>query len=355
MKSKSSQNCKLNLLEYKGQKIILESYPQYVMVELTRSCNLRCPMCRDSNDLYKSQNMTNKIFEKVRNELFDKAKLIDIRGWGESLILSNIVEIIESIAKKGTKIRVVTNLSYNKNNVFEVLAKYNCMVAVSIDSVDVDILKKIRGGANLNLISKNLYQLSNLYKFYNGNTKNLSFITTIQYPALSTLHKIIPFAAKFHIPEITFFPVDIDDNSMLSIEGKEEEVEEMLKQVSNLAKEYNINVILGSSIGCYNSNNQKNEVCIHPWSYCYITYDGKVGFCDHLIGPAFDKMLIGDLELNSFNEIWNSHRWQTLRYYHLNDRKNLQKEFYQCLWCYENKYIDFENLFDSKLEKLKLT
>jgi radical SAM protein with 4Fe4S-binding SPASM domain len=354
MNNKIDLNSKLNFQEYQEQKTILESYPQYLIVELTRSCNLTCPMCRDSNRDFAWHKMSMEIFSKIDKELFDKAKLIDLRGWGESLILDNIVDIIEVVAQKGAMIRFVTNLSYRRKDVFEALAKYNCKIAISLDSVDEKILNEIRGGASLKIINENLKLLTVLYQQYQGSTDQLSFLTAVQYPALNTLYQIVPFAANYSIKEIILFPVDINSESILSLENKDVEVNAMLLKVSSLSKEYNINVIAGSKLGCLPTNPLNMPTCIHPWAYCYIAYNGKIGFCDHLIGPAFDDVLMGDLYLNSFREIWNSIQWQDLRSNHLTKRNKSIHNFERCSWCYQNKYVDFEDMFDKSLVKRKI-
>ncbi len=354
MNNKIYVNSMLNLQEYQDQKTILESYPQYLIVELTRGCNLKCPMCRDSNEEFAGHKMSMEIFNKIDIELFDNAKLIDLRGWGESLILDNIIEIIERVAQKETIIRFVTNLSYRRKDVFEVLAKFNCRIGISLDSVDEKILQQIRRGANLKIIKENLRLLASLYKKYQGNTDNLSFLTTVQYPALKTLYQLIPFASNFSIKEIKLFPVEINPESIFSLENKDDEVNAMLQKVSSLSKEYGINVIVGSKMGYLPTNPLNIPACIHPWAYCYIAYNGNVGFCDHLIGPAFDHVLMGDLNMNSFLDIWNNKEWQNLRLNHLFERNESIHSFRHCSWCYKNKYIDFEDVFDKSLTKNKI-
>lgn len=354
MNHKIDLNSKLNFQEYNEGKTTLESYPQYLIVELTRNCNLKCPMCRDSNKEFSGHKMSMDIFNKIDSGLFDMAKMIDLRGWGESLILDNIIEIIERVAQTGAIIRFVTNLSYKRNDVFEVLAKYNCKIDISLDSADEQVFFQIRGGANLKIIKDNLKLLTSLYQDYQGNTDNLSLLTTVQYPALKTLHKLIPFASELNIKEIRLFPVAINSESVLSLENKDDEVNEMLQKASTLSKEYNVNVIAGSKMGCLPSNALNIPACIHPWTYCYIAYNGKVGFCDHLIGPAFDDILIGDLSVNSFKEIWNSNQWQDLRRNHLSERNRTFNNFKHCSWCYQNKYVDFEDSFDNSAMKKHL-
>ncbi|MHC1773803.1 MAG: radical SAM/SPASM domain-containing protein [Lentimicrobium sp.] len=354
MNKRIEQNSKLNYQEYKNKQIFLESYPQYVMVELTRSCNLKCPMCRVTNKEYAEHNMSMDVFNKIEKELFDKAKMIDLRGWGESLILDNIIEIIERVARKGPMIRFVSNLSFINDDVLEVLAKFNCKIDVSLDSADASVLSQLRGGAKLNIIERNLKLLTKLYKKYQGNNDNLSVIATVQCLGLNIIHELIPFVSEQEIKEIRLFPVDITSDSILSLEKNEVEVNAMLKLVKSLSHEYDIQVIVGAKMGCLPLNGLNIPVCIHPWTYCYIAYNGKIGFCDHLIGPSYDNILIGDLLSNSFKEIWNNIYWQNLRKDHLFKKENLIQNYSQCSWCYQNKYIDFEDIFDNKIIKKQL-
>jgi radical SAM protein with 4Fe4S-binding SPASM domain len=349
-------NSKLNLQEYKQRKIILESYPQYVMIELTRGCNLRCPMCRDSNKEYSSQRLQISTLEKIEmSGLLEKAKLVDLRGWGESLILKGIDKIISRVAKTGAQVRFVTNLSYKVAPVvLETLAKYNCYVDISLDSSDPQILKKVRRGADLSVISSNLSSLLRMYSEYHGDTGRVGLTSTVQYPSLKSLHELILFAASHRVQKIKFFPVDVDIESTLSLQGKDCEVDEFISKAKHLAKIHKTNVLIGSKLGSTFSSLPSTFTCIHPWSYCSISFNGDVGFCDHLIGPTFDSISMGNINSSSFQDIWNGEKWQGLRLNHLQSKCGGDEMSSHCTWCYQNKYIDFEDMFDPSLSSLKV-
>ena len=46
-------------------------------------------MCRNPGEVPATLRMSDEMFARVEDELFPTADLIDLRGWGESLILRN--------------------------------------------------------------------------------------------------------------------------------------------------------------------------------------------------------------------------------------------------------------------------
>jgi radical SAM protein with 4Fe4S-binding SPASM domain len=52
-------------------------------------------------------------------------------------------------------------------------------------------------------------------------------------------------------------------------------------------------------------------ICHRPWTSAFILLDGKVSFCCHLPRP---ESVIGDLNQNSFEEVWNAPLAQEMRH-----------------------------------------
>jgi len=108
----------------------------------------------------------------------------------------------------------------------------------------------------------------------------------------------------------------------------------------------NIELRLGASIHeAYVNNAGLPNRCSHPWEYCYIDYAGNVGYCDHLIGHS--ALMLGNLASSTFDEIWNGSKFLELRTLHVNARKGgtdeLNSLFPHCNWCYQRRYVDFED------------
>lgn len=348
------KNSILNLDEYRSNKIVLQSYPRYILVELTRGCNLICPMCRSSKISFKDKTMNLSTFDKIK-PLFKYCEIVDLRGWGESLILPNIQYFIESALDYSVKLRFVTNLSFKNDRILDLLAKHDSIIDVSLDSASPEILKKVRGGANLNQIISNLEFLTRSYNKYNANNDNLSIITTLQKDTIDGLPSLVELAYKVNIHNIRLFSITTESDSLLSILGQEERIDSILNSVRQKARSYGISILMSSKIGNADYAKYSNNPCIHPWTYCTFSYDGRFGFCDHLIGDGNDHLLIGNINDFDFNVLWNSEELKNLRKEHLTKRRTNADFFSQCSWCYQNKFIDFEHRFDSSLLGYKVS
>jgi radical SAM protein with 4Fe4S-binding SPASM domain len=126
---------------------------------------------------------------------------------------------------------------------------------------------------------------------------------------------------------------------------REDELKDALDKVTKTAIEEGVELRLGASLSedLVIDEGLPNK-CSHPWEYCYIDYAGNVGYCDHLIGHK--ALMLGNLNKNSFKEIWNNDKFQSLREAHNFTRKGgteaMQLGLPHCNWCYKRRYVDFE-------------
>jgi len=345
----TNKNSQLNNHEYNNGDIELQSYPQYIMIELTQGCNLTCPMCRDVRISPKARTMPDEIFSIISEELLPMAKLVDLRGWGESLLLPHIDRYIRSIEKSGRKMRFVTNLNFRRDDILELLVKNRCQIAISLDTIDQEIFSTVRGGGKLDCVTRNIGLLTKLSLDTYGNSDQIYISSTVQNLTIDGIPSLVEYAGLNDIHEIRLFSITIDPTSIHSIQGHEERVNNALIEAKLVAKKFGIKLIAGTRLGCLPENPIQLEPCIHPWSYACIHYDGTVGFCDHLIGPEGQNYNLGNLHESTFSEIWNNDEWQKLRLDHITNRSTSNVLFNECRWCYKNRYIDFEYLFNPNI------
>jgi MoaA/NifB/PqqE/SkfB family radical SAM enzyme len=289
--------------------------------------------------------MSRELFVKIADALFPKAELVDLRGWGESLILPDIIDLIRRTSEYGCEIRFVTNLSFRNNTVLRTLAEFNCFVAVSLDSADPVTLESLRRGARFETISSNLEFLAEQYKLLHGTADRLTIHCTVQQPSLEGLELIVDLASRVGISEVMLASVSAPKKPHISLCGHDAEVQKALLLISRAAAKTGVRVIAATQFSGLPQNEPDLPHCIHPWSYAYINVDGKVGFCDHLIGPYAAAYLVGDLEISTFRDIWNGEKWQELRREHVGARRESAPLFKKCAWCYKHRYIDFEDSF----------
>jgi len=334
--------------EFAAGEIVLNSKPSAIFVELTQGCNLRCNMCRATTIPTKGNSMTSALFDRIAEELFPTAELVDLRGWGESGILPEICDRIETVLRYGARLRLVTNLSFRNDKLMDALLLANAFVDVSLDAVDPLILKATRTGSNLQLISQNLKKLT-----HNGERhENCTLLVTVQRSNIFELPQIIEFAASHGVRSVRLFSVTAEPGSPIGIEHYvEEELRASIARASKRASELGVTLTAGSRLGSMPGISALQSTCIHPWKYCNISFDGKVGFCDHLIGPGNEEFFVGSLSENTFAELWNCPALTALRQEHLGARSPDAAKFGHCAWCYKNKFVDFEYLLAPSLER----
>lgn len=169
----------------------------------------------------------------------------------------------------------------------------------------------------------------------------LSLYVVVSRPNLAELSGIVQLADSVGINRVTFAPIQIGHGHPWNLRHDVDGVKAALEAAAEEARKLDVELHLASSLDVsLNLPDDVKQLCMHPWSYAYISYEGRVGFCDHLIGTS--QYTFGSVPESSFEEIWNSEGWQRLRAQHA--RHDIGDEFSPCRWCYKQRYVDFEHL-----------
>ena len=327
------ENIKLNQKEFEGNKLILESYPTNLYIEITRNCNSLCRMCARSfgpvefKTYNKKFNMSFEFFKKIANKFFSTAKEVDLRGFGESTMLPDFEEFVDYALKFDPQYILVTNLTVKNDKLWRKLIKNNFVIGISIDAATKDTYEYIRRGSKFENMICNLELISPMI---DSKDEKVFFMVCVQKDNINELCEIVKLANKYNIFEVELNPVGKPEFSIKSL--PKEEVKNKIIEVIELAKKLGIKLTMSGSLGFYEIEEQNGlqEKCVRPWAYTYITYDGKIGPCNHRFNPP---LVFGDLKKTSFEEAWNSIGFQLFRStIHTKDR------FEKCNWCYENRY-----------------
>lgn len=349
-----ADNARLNLAESRAQALTLRSLPRFVMVELTQGCNLRCPMCRSRQIGYREREMDREILDRVAEALFPTAEFVDIRGWGESLLVTDIDEIIKKIARYEARCRVVTNMSLRKPETLDLLVEVGAMVDVSLDVADQVLLDEVRAGARLTLITENLRRMAARFTEVSAPSDSLRMIATMQKSTLDGLADLIRYAADVGVRQIVLNEVTVAPGDPIGLADVPDQVDAAVDAARAVADELGVELFAGTALGRCVGVRKNVPACIHPWSYLTVGYDGSVGYCDHLIGPIMQHYSVGDLAEADLGEIWNGPRWQELRRWHATPDRADRPDFHGCFVCYRHRNVDFEDVFEPALERYRL-
>lgn len=369
-------NLKQSIEHAKHGQAFLDSLPSKALIELTQNCNLKCKMCPQSWDPayahYRSSfNMEVSIFRRIVDELFPYLIMVDLRGFGESLMHPEI-ELILDIMSDHDHIdwHLVSNLAVHRNKVWIKLMQMGFTVGASFDGSNQDIFGAIRGGALIESV------LSNLRRVVRARDKagsgHIYFLTTLQRDNLIDLKNIVEVAHQEGVREIRVRPIlygkekdftvhppdlikysvqaaiDLADRYQIALDISDKRIGDLVGQwQSRRSLEGSLRysrfwgadevVELEKTEGAWlngRENVASNQSCWKPYSLVYISCNGDVGPCNHMMYPNLTKF--GNLKDSAMSEIWNSAAYAGFR-------RGLSKANpmdARCKWCFSNRTAD---------------
>ncbi|PRY36948.1 radical SAM protein [Umezawaea tangerina] len=337
-----AENHDLNIVEFERRATVLTSMPRVLFIELTENCNLSCPMCRSAGPFQPSRNMSTELFDRVAEELFPTAEIVDLRGWGESTILKRFPEFVDKTLAHGCRIRLVTNLTVPNEQLWRKLVRSGALIAVSFDAGEPETFEILRKGAKFDVVMRNLRILADEARVSGVGTDNIHLNVVVQPAALAELTQIVRVAAELGI-KVQLNPLTTGEDDPDNLVHHREELLAELTGMAEAARELDVDVQINAALDpLWAQDAHADKTCTHPWMYCYVNYRGQVGFCDHLIGAPAEQHLLGDLTTTKFDDIWNGSAYQRLRAEHALGRDGLSEQFEECKWCYHNRYVDFD-------------
>lgn len=153
---------------------VLRKRPILTIFDVTKLCNQRCPMCNIWKT--KSSDMT---LEEIRTHAKELRKFgvgyAFLQG-GEPLIRKDIIEIVDVFLREGIRPTIISNGILLTPEFAEEIAKRDCNLAVSIDSLEKEKYALLRGRDTLEQVMANIRAVKYLKGKHKG---NWSITTTV--------------------------------------------------------------------------------------------------------------------------------------------------------------------------------
>jgi radical SAM protein with 4Fe4S-binding SPASM domain len=335
-------NQALNIEEYQNGSVELRSRPLSLFIELTQNCNLSCPMCRFGEKYDPALNMDEEMFDRLADELFPYAHLVDVRGWGESTMLKGFGKMVLRALEHRVRVRVVTNGQINRPAIWDAIMRGQGIVTVSCDAASPELFEKLRTGGTLERLEVTCRTLVEARDRHQVPRDHVNFNVVSSIDNLDELADIVRLAGRLDIPLVVIHPLVANVNDPSHLRQDLGRTREAYAEAAEAGRQIGVVVQLGAAPDPSLALPEmiRKPACMHPWSYAYIRHNGGVGFCDHLIGD--DEFTLGSLRENTFEEIWNGEAWQSLRRAHL--LGDIPDAFAPCRYTYAQRYIDFEYL-----------
>lgn len=328
-------NIQLNEKEIALGKTELESYPDHLFTELTRSCNLRCFMCpRTAAGLpSRGPDMDWALFRRVASELFPTAVLVELNGLGESPLMGRWPAVMQTVRGYNLHPLIVSNGQEMNLDTIDFFVEREGVLRFSVDSVRPDLYRRLRGGASFQKLRDSLSLVRRRVRVLGNSEFSLEFVTVLSTENVAELNDIVHFAAEFgvktiHMQHLVSLSAPMARKSLV---GAPDEANRALWKSRLLAMQLDVGMAVpdffpspgveglrrwfDSSSGIRSRadaiilehRSSLPSHCIAPWTTAYIEHDGAMKPC------CVSETKLGNLRESDFSTIWNGENYQSLR------------------------------------------
>lgn len=281
----------LRVKEYIQKKVILDSSPIILNIEVTNACNLNCTIC-PSKGLAKKGFLDLDLLEKIIKENKDvlENQCVWLHYSGEPLLHPDLPKIIETFRINNIETRLSTNATLLTEDIaFKIMKAGLGYIVFSVDGYSKETYENIRKGADFDVVEKNILNFLRIKKKNNFKTK-----TQIQFIRINSNWN----EQKYFIEKWKETDIDcINVKSFSTRAGRVNEIEKF------------------TEIGKVKNKIEKRSPCFYPWETLVVLWDGRViTCCQDLLG----ELVVGDVKSHTLKTIWNSTAMMNLRKRQLN-------------------------------------
>lgn len=301
-------------------KPLLNGLPISIAFEPTTSCNLRCPECPSGlRSFTRPTGMLEKnAYLRWLNELQQSLCYITFYFQGEPFLNKQLPEMIKEAHQRNIYTATSTNAHYLTPEMCRKIIESGLdKLIISIDGTTQEVYESYRVGGSLTKVLVGTKNMVLAKQESQSRTPHLVFQFLVIKPNEHQVQEIKQLARKLGVDEVKFKTAQVYDyqngHALIPEQAK-------FSRYKKLAD------------GTYRIKNKLLNHCWKMWHSCVVTWDGKVVPC------CFDKdakYRLGDLNKQSFREIWFSEPYRQFR-------KNLlisRKEIDICTNCTEGTKV----------------
>lgn len=283
-----------------SHRTFIKGMPITVSTELTNYCNLKCPECSSGSGQMTRERgfMDITLFRKAIDELSPFLFNINLYFQGEPMMHPLFFSFVDYC--RGIRSTVSTNGHFLSPEYSERIVKSGLShLIVSVDGTDQACYSEYRVDGNFEKVMDGLNMVSVAKRRYNSPLK-----LEIQF--------LVNRFNEHQIPQIKSIAEKLKASLKLkSMQIINREKTHLWLPESRKFRRYE------EKEGLYVIKNNMPDRCARLWFNPVITWDGKVIPC------CFDKdadHIMGDLNIDSFRDIWNGPRYRVFRRAILRDR-----------------------------------
>ncbi len=284
-------------------------YPISVSFEPTTSCNLRCPECPSGlRSFTRPTGMLKKdFFRQTIDDIHKELLYLIFYFQGEPFLNPDFLEMVKYAHDKGIYTATSTNAHYlNDEKAKRTVESGLDRLIISIDGTTQDVYKQYRIGGNLEKVLQGARNIVKWKKELKSKTPFIFFQFLVVKPNEHQIEDIKQLAKEIGVDQVRFKTAQVYD-----YENDPHNLIPTIDKYSRYRKDANGNM--------QSKSGMKN----HCWKLHHanvITWDGMVVPC------CFDKDAmhrLGNLQMQSFKEIWHNDNYKQFRSELMKSRKNI--------------------------------
>lgn len=316
---------KIKLLKGLCKGDIAYNGPFYAAVDITRRCNLKCIGCRTHSPEAGNLADTDLGIEDIPFPLFDRfCEELEEMGTGEIVIIGDgepflhqcIFDMIRVAKERGMRVKVATNGTLLDDAACrEIIGAGLDILKVTLWGITPEEYKKNYPGTPFEYFERvvdNLKRLSALKDELDCAHPKVYLHRPINRYNINSVDRMVGLAIEAGCDVLSFSPLipwrGETASSGISIEDEDalkESLGSLKKRLNTISMDHNIDhVLMRYGIG---GEVWKKLPCYMGWLNCRVRVDGSVQSCK----PC--DVLLGNLNENSFADIWNGANYRSFR------------------------------------------
>jgi len=283
--------------------------PISISFEPTTSCNLRCPECPSGLRAFtRPTGMLKKdFFRQTIDDIYKDILYLIFYFQGEPYLNKDFLEMVKYASAKGLYTATSTNAHYLTDEAARKTVESGLdRLIISIDGTTQEVYKQYRIGGNINTVIEGAKNIVKWKKELNSKTPFVFFQFLVVKPNEHQAEEIKKLGAEIGVDEVRFktaqvYDYENDPNQLIPVNEKFSRYTKN-KEGKRVAK------------------NKLANHCWKLWQANVITWDGLVVPC------CFDKDAahrLGNLQMQSFREIWRNDNYKQFRKELMTSRKNI--------------------------------
>jgi len=282
--------------------------PFNISFEPTTFCNLRCPECPSGLRAFtRPTGMLRKdFFRATIDELSSTLIYLYFYFQGEPYLNPDFLDMVKYASDKGIYTVTSTNAHFlNDTNAQRTIESGLNRIIISIDGTTQETYQNYRIGGKLEKVIEGTKRLITWKKKLGSRTPHIIFQFLVVRPNEHQIDEVLTLGKAIGVDEVVFKTAQVYDYKYGN---------PLIPSIDKYAR------YKQQADGTYTIKNRLLNHCWKLWHSCVITWDGKVVPC------CFDKDAkhqLGNLQQQSFADIWQSDAYQHFRRAILKSRKEI--------------------------------